>query len=64
MGGKMASCHDMKEGEVYVCQTCGLELQVIKECKDAGQPVDSCGCHDDHSGCSIQCCGEALSKKG
>ena len=59
----MASCHDMKEGEVYTCSECGLELLVIKECKDSGEPVDSCTCHDDDSVCEIACCGEKLKKK-
>ncbi len=26
----MSTCHDMKQGEVYVCVDCGIELQVIK----------------------------------
>ncbi len=29
---QMASCHEMKMGQVYVCEGCGLELQVVKEC--------------------------------
>jgi predicted SprT family Zn-dependent metalloprotease len=32
----MTNCHEMKKGEVYVCSECGLELQVVKECKDSG----------------------------
>jgi predicted SprT family Zn-dependent metalloprotease len=27
----MAHCHDMKVGEVYVCQDCGLELEMVKK---------------------------------
>jgi hypothetical protein len=26
----------MKKGEVYVCGDCGIELEVIKECKEFG----------------------------
>jgi DNA-directed RNA polymerase subunit RPC12/RpoP len=26
----MASCSEMKAGEVYVCADCGLEIQVLK----------------------------------
>jgi len=28
----MANCTEMKEGDLFVCETCGLELQVIKAC--------------------------------
>ena len=28
----MASCVEMKEGDIYKCETCGLELKVIKAC--------------------------------
>jgi len=50
----------MKKGEVYTCPDCGIELQVIKECRDAGKPADDCGCHDDDEPCGFTCCGEAL----
>jgi len=56
----MASCHDMKKGEVYTCAECGIELQVIKECRDAGKPAEDCGCHDDEEPCGFTCCGEPL----
>lgn len=59
----MSSCHDMKEGEIYVCQDCGLELQVIKECRDSGQPINTCGCHQENESCSISCCGLEMKKK-
>lgn len=28
----MASCETMKKGQVYVCEDCGFEVEVIKEC--------------------------------
>ncbi len=59
----MASCHDMRKGEVYVCEDCGLELQVVKECRDAGTPADECGCHTTAGPCTFSCCGKELVKK-
>ena len=37
-GNIMSNCYKMKKGEVYVCEDCGLKLQVIKECKYACAP--------------------------
>jgi len=60
----MPSCHEMRKGDIYTCEECGLELQVTKECKDAGTPVDECGCHEfDESGCTFSCCGKEMTKK-
>ena len=52
----MANCADMKKGDVYVCKTCGLELQVSKTC--------SCGSGSE-AACSVplQCCGKDMVKK-
>jgi hypothetical protein len=53
----MANCSEMKEGDVYVCNSCGLELQVSK----------SCSCSPGEAGaCSVplQCCGKEMVKKG
>ncbi len=55
----MASCHEMRTGEVYVCDTCGLEMQVMKECRDVGKPVSDCQC----APCTIVCCGEEMRAK-
>jgi len=55
----MAHCHNMKVGEVYACNDCGLELQVIKACKDVDTPEDSCAC----TPCQFVCCGAELVKK-
>jgi hypothetical protein len=29
----MPSCEDMKNGQIYMCKDCGLELQMVSECK-------------------------------
>ena len=60
---EMASCHEMKRGEVYVCEGCGLELQVMAECEHAGIPAEECACHVDGGECAIVCCGRPLVKK-
>ncbi|MBN2392837.1 MAG: hypothetical protein JXR84_19050 [Anaerolineae bacterium] len=56
----MPSCHDMKLGEIYVCEACGLELQVVKECKECGESAEDCECE---SHCSFECCGEPIKLK-
>ena len=47
----MPSCHQMKLGQVYVCEDCGLELKVVKECE--------CTLAD----CEFKCCGEEMKLK-
>lgn len=29
-----ATCSNMKEGEIYFCEDCGFEVQVLKECSE------------------------------
>ena len=49
----MATCSDMKVGDVYRCEACGLELEVKV----------ACSCGEDECGCSpMACCGEPLRK--
>jgi hypothetical protein len=55
----MASCGDMKKGDIYYCKGCGLELTVTKECKDCGKPGLACACGP----CTLICCNEALQLK-
>jgi hypothetical protein len=55
-----ASCHDMKKGQIYACDDCGLELQVVNECKECGTPEDACGCE---AHCTFECCGKPLALK-
>jgi hypothetical protein len=50
----MAHCHEMKTGEVYVCQSCGLEIKVMSSCGDTGV----CSCTE-----PVSCCGQPLTLK-
>jgi len=52
----MANCATMKEGALFTCEICGLELQVVKTC--------SCTVGEEIS-CTVplQCCGEDMVKK-
>lgn len=59
----MASCHDMKKGDIFTCGECGIELQVIKECEDANLSAEECGCHDEEDQCAFSCCGKPLIRK-
>lgn len=46
----MANCCDMKEGDVYTCEACGLELKVTKPCSCTGGSEDACSV-------PLTCCG-------
>jgi hypothetical protein len=56
---RMIHCHEMKKGQVYACEDCGLELQVIKECKECGTSAESC----EHVECRFVCCDKFLRLK-
>ena len=51
----MANCGDMKTGDSYKCDACGLELQVTK----------TCTCSSEEGSCTVplQCCGKDMEKK-
>ena len=55
----MTDCHDMKKGEIYHCEECGLELKVVNECVDCGPTEEECACGP----CEFVCCGEELKLK-
>lgn len=38
----MANCTDMKESDLYGCNSCGLELSVVKECTCEEGSEDAC----------------------
>jgi len=60
-----ATCSEMKVGQVFVCEKCGLELKVMKECKDVGKSPEHCNCETNGGTecCNITCCGEELKLK-
>lgn len=43
----MANCCDMKEGDVYTCEACGLELKVTKPCSCTAGSEDACSVRDE-----------------
>jgi hypothetical protein len=49
----MPTCADMKVGQVYACQDCGIEIKVIKECTNCATD-----CADDP--CSFVCCKQEM----
>jgi len=52
----MTTCHEMKEGETYECEDCGLEIKVIHGC-------ECCSTEDDSECCRLECCGKPLKKE-
>lgn len=52
----MANCCDMKEGDRYYCDACGLELEVKKTC--ACKPGSDGACS-----VPLTCCGKEMSLK-
>ncbi|MBD3180677.1 hypothetical protein GF312_00190 [Candidatus Poribacteria bacterium] len=58
------NCHEMKKGTVYVCEGCGLKLEVIEECKECGTSAAECECHEEEGNeCTFSCCGKDLVKQ-
>ncbi|UCF10400.1 MAG: hypothetical protein JSW65_01590 [Candidatus Bipolaricaulota bacterium] len=51
----MSVCGDMKVGQVYVCEHCGLELKVVKECDCESEHECSCS--------GMSCCSGELKLK-
>jgi hypothetical protein len=49
----------MKVGEVYVCEECGLELQVVKACEEHHKGEAECACAVE----GFACCGGPLKLK-
>ncbi len=52
----MANCADMKEGDVYHCDICALELEVKKTCSCTTGSEDACSV-------PLMCCGKEMKKK-
>jgi len=55
----MVHCSDMKNGQIYFCEECGLELQVIKECTEDGAHPKGTPCKH----CTHICCDKELQLK-
>ncbi len=55
----MTRCDEMREGDVYVCEKCGLEIEVLEECnhEDGEEAEETCHIEE------FRCCGEPLSLK-
>ncbi len=51
----MATCKDLKKGDVFVCEECGVELQVIKECQNNDKSSDILWLS--FTDCCAFCCG-------
>ncbi|HMF33463.1 MAG TPA: hypothetical protein VKK79_18705 [Candidatus Lokiarchaeia archaeon] len=56
------SCENMEVGQTYVCESCGLELQVVKTCDTCSTEESECGCKDEEP-CTFRCCGKDLTLK-
>jgi len=52
----MANCCDMKAGDLFHCEACGLELQVAKPCACTVGSEDACSV-------PLMCCGKEMTKK-
>jgi len=55
-GFPMANCCDMKEGDLFYCDACGLELEVKKTCTCTTGSEDACSV-------PLMCCGKEMIKK-
>ena len=53
---KMANCCEMKEGDLFVCDACGLELIVKKACTCDTEAPEKCNV-------PLQCCNQKMTKK-
>ncbi|MFO7556587.1 MAG: hypothetical protein R6W88_15410 [Desulfobacterales bacterium] len=52
----MANCAEMKVGDIYKCESCGLDLQVTQTCSCGSEGEDACSA-------PLQCCGKDMEKK-
>jgi hypothetical protein len=56
----MSCCADMKMDQVWVCESCGLEIKIVKKCTCSHDEsgADACGL----TAC-LTCCGKPLKLK-
>jgi hypothetical protein len=57
--GLMTRCDEMCEGDVYYCEHCGLEIEVVEECshEDGVEAEEVCRVEE------FVCCGEPMTLK-
>ncbi len=55
----MPDCHEMKEGQKYMCEHCGFEMKVVNECDVCCEDEEENSC----APCEFVCCGEELTLK-
>ena len=55
----MLHCDEMKLGQIYFCEECGLELEVVNECEEECGDQEACECGP----CQFVCCDEPLKLK-
>lgn len=55
----MARCDEMREGEIYCCEQCGLEIEIIEECdhEDGDEADEVCSVDE------FMCCGQPMVQK-
>jgi hypothetical protein len=55
----MTRCDEMRQGDVYVCEQCGLEIEILEECShvDEDDADETCRLEE------FRCCGEPLTLK-
>ncbi len=53
------NCAEFHQGDVLVCEDCGLELFVQKECNECGEGEATC-CSGP---CTFSCCGQEMKLK-
>lgn len=55
----MVHCDEMKLGQIYFCEGCGLELKVVNECEEDCGDQAACECGP----CEFVCCDAPLKLK-
>jgi hypothetical protein len=54
----MSCCTELKLNQVWVCETCGLEIKIVKECDCLTEGAEACK----PSAC-LTCCEKPLKMK-
>lgn len=52
----MANCAEMKKGDIFVCNTCGLQLEVVNPCTCGTESEEACTV-------PLKCCNQDMTKK-